>query len=461
MSTLQTHSPIDGAIVAELELHSLSEVDVSVQHAGQAQHAWAELSVDARCTAVGKFVDALLQNSEAIGREITLQMGRPLSQTPGELAGFEERARHMISIAPTALAHHQPTAVNNFDRYIERLPLGTVAVLSPWNYPLLTSVNAIVPALLAGNAVLLKHSGQTPLVAERYAAAALASLPQGVFQILHLDHHNTAALVSHPNVDGVCFTGSVTGGLAVQQALSNKFVPCGLELGGKDPAYVRADADLDFTVGNLVDGAFFNSGQSCCGIERIYVHQDRFDSFVEQFVAISQDYVLGNPLDAATTLGPMVKASAADYVRQQVTDAVAAGAQSLISESHFGASAANTPYLGPQVLIDVNHSMSVMCDESFGPVIGIMRVGSDEEALALMNDSDYGLTASLWTEDVDAARQLGRHIDTGTVFLNRCDYLDPALAWTGVKNTGRGVSLSALGFDQVTRLKSWHLRTHR
>jgi len=296
-------------------------------------------------------------------------------------------------------------------------------------------------------------------VAERYAEAfTAAGLPDGVFNVLHIDHKETALLLADVRVDGVFFTGSVEGGLAVQEAVGNKFVPCGLELGGKDPAYVRADANLETTIPNLVDGSYFNSGQSCCGIERIYVHEALYDDFVEKFVEETKRYKLGSPLEKGTTLGPMVKTGASDYVRQQIREAIEAGAKPLVDESLFPASKEGTPYLAPQVLVDVNHSMSVMREESFGPVVGIMKVSDDAEAVALMNDSDYGLTASIWTRDRDAARVLSAKIETGTVFMNRCDYLDPALAWTGVKNTGRGVSLSPFVYDAVTRLKSIHFR---
>jgi acyl-CoA reductase-like NAD-dependent aldehyde dehydrogenase len=313
--------------------------------------------------------------------------------------------------------------------------------------------------LLAGNAVVLKHSAQTPLCADRFAAAfKKAGLPEGVFQYLELSHADAEKLMADPRVDFVNFTGSVKAGHIVQRAISDKFIVAGLELGGKDPAYVRPDVNLDHAVENLVDGAFFNSGQCCCGIERIYVHADVYDRFVDGFVDLTKGYVLGNPLDAATTLGPMVRTAAADFVRGQLGDAVAAGAKALVDEKHFAASKAGTTYLAPQVLVNVDHKMRVMTEETFGPVVGIMKVSSDAEALQLMNDSDYGLTASLWTQDVDAAEKIGNALETGTVFMNRCDYVDPALPWTGVKDTGRGASLSQLCFESLTRPKGFHLR---
>jgi acyl-CoA reductase-like NAD-dependent aldehyde dehydrogenase len=332
-------------------------------------------------------------------------------------------------------------------------------VLAPWNYPWLTSVNAIVPALLAGNSVLLKMAQQTPLVAERYAEAfAAAGLPSGVFQFLHLSHAATAKVIADARIAFVAFTGSVEGGHAVQRAAAERFIATGLELGGKDPAYVRADAPLAATVENLVDGAFFNSGQSCCGVERIYVQRSLYKPFVDGFVELTKKYRLGNPLEAQTTLGPMVRTEAADAVRTQIREALGKGARALIDAKSFPADKDGTPYLAPQVLIDVDHRMQVMSEESFGPVIGIMAVDSDEQAIALMNDSRYGLTASIWTKDADAAVRIGEQVETGTWFMNRCDYLDPALAWTGVKDSGRGCTLSRLGLEAFTRPKSFHLK---
>jgi acyl-CoA reductase-like NAD-dependent aldehyde dehydrogenase len=391
--------------------------------------------------------------------ELAWQMGRPIRYGAGELRGFEERARYMIAIAPEALASIDPGPKPGFRRLIKREPLGTVLVIAPWNYPYLTAVNSIIPALMAGNSVILKHATQTLLVGERFAEAfRLANLPEGLFQNLVLDHGQTAAIIGSGRVQQVNFTGSVAGGRAMESAASGHFLGLGLELGGKDPAYVRSDADLAHSVENLVDGSFFNSGQSCCGIERIYVHRSVYPEFVERFVALTRQYVLGSPLNEATTLGPVIKQSAAEFVRRQISDAVAMGARALIDPADFPADRPGSAYLAPQVLVDVDHRMSVMRDESFGPVVGIMAVDDDEEAIALMNDSEFGLTASIWTSDLDAAERIGDRIATGTVFMNRCDALDPALAWTGVKNTGRGATLSRVGYETLTRPKSFHLR---
>jgi acyl-CoA reductase-like NAD-dependent aldehyde dehydrogenase len=404
-------------------------------------------------------VDAFVAKRDEIAAEITWQMGRPIRFTPGEVRGFEERARHMIAIAPAALADVEAGPKPGFSRFVRRVPLGVVLVIAPWNYPYLTAVNAVVPALMAGNAVILKHSHQTPLCAERMAeAAAAAGLPDGLLQAVHMSQATTAEAIRRLGIDHVAFTGSVGGGAAVEEAASGRFIGVGLELGGKDPAYVRADGDLAFAVENLVDGAFFNSGQSCCGVERIYVHERLFDDFVERAVELTRAYVLGDPTEPETTLGPMVRGAAADFVRAQVAEAMAQGARALVEESRFERSRPGTPYLAPQILVGVDHGMRIMREETFGPAVGIVKVASDEEAIRLMNDSEYGLTASIWTADQDAAAAIGDELDTGTVFMNRCDYLDPALAWTGVKNSGRGATLSILGYEHLTRPKSFHLR---
>jgi len=316
-----------------------------------------------------------------------------------------------------------------------------------------------VPALLAGNAVILKHAAQTLLVGERFQAAMdKAGLPRHLFTTLTLDHQATHRLIASKSVDHISFTGSVEGGKAMERAAAGTFTTLGLELGGKDPAYVRADADFDYAVENLVDGAFYNSGQSCCGVERIYAHASIYERFVDAFADLTARYRLGDPRDSATTLGPMAAVRFAELVRAHAAEAVAKGARPLIDRNRFSSDRAGTAFLAPQVLVGADHTMRVMTEESFGPIVGIMKVSSDEEALRLMNDSPYGLTASIWTEDAEAAERIGDGVATGTVFMNRCDYIDPELAWTGVKDTGRGAGMGPFGFEAMTRLKSFHLR---
>jgi acyl-CoA reductase-like NAD-dependent aldehyde dehydrogenase len=306
----------------------------------------------------------------------------------------------------------------------------------------------------------LKHAAQTLLVGERFQAAFdKAGLPRGLFRNLVLDHDQAAQIVRSGKVHQVNFTGSVAAGKEIETAAAGTFLGVGLELGGKDPAYVRADANLDYAIENIADGAFFNSGQSCCAIERVYVHQSHFDRVVDGLSEAARRYVLGNPLDPATTLGPMVHGAAADAVRKQVREAIQQGARRTVAANSFPADRPGSPYLAPEVLVDANHDMAIMREESFGPVVGVMPVRSDDEAIELMNDSPYGLSASIWTQDAGAAERIGNELETGTVFMNRCDYLDPALAWTGVKNTGRGITLSMLGYSTLTRVKSFHLRT--
>ena len=457
--TLKTISPVDGRVYVERPLETAGGIDRALESAQRAQVAWAALPLASRCEILTKAVDAFVTKTNDIAAEITWQMGRPIRYTPGEVRGFEERARYMLNAAPEALAAVQLGEKTGFRRQIKRVPLGVIVVVAPWNYPYLTAVNAVIPALIAGNTVILKHSHQTPLCAERFLEAFVsAGVPAGVFQYLHLSHADTARLMGDSRVASVCFTGSVSGGRAVVAATAAGFATAGLELGGKDPAYVRPDANLAHAIETLTDGAFFNSGQSCCGIKRIYVAASRYRAFVDGVVDLTQKYRLGSPLDPETTIGPVVRAAAAAAVRSQVQEAVARGARQLIDEKLFASSSGGTPYLAPQVLVDVDHSMAIMREETFGPAVGIMSVASDEEAVRLMNDSEFGLTAAIFSADAARAETLGDALETGTVFLNRCDYLDPALAWTGVKNSGRGCTLSRVGFEQLTRPKSYHFR---
>jgi acyl-CoA reductase-like NAD-dependent aldehyde dehydrogenase len=457
----RTISPVDGSVLVTRQLAGEREVDDLLDRATGAQLAWRREPLADRVEICRRVVDHVTARAEELGRELTLQMGRPIAHSPLELrGGFQERALHMAAIAEPCLADLDAEPLDGFRRFIRREPLGIVLVVAPWNFPWLTSVNGVVPALLAGNAVVLKSASQTPLVGERMVEAfAAAGLPDGVLQHVHADHDTVARMIGDDRVHFVAFTGSVAGGHAVQRAAADRFVGANLELGGKDPAYVRPDAALDATVEALVDGSFFNAGQSCCAVERIYVHRDLYEPFVARFADLTAQYRLGDPLDTATTLGPMVRASAADEVRAQVDDAVAKGATPLVDRSRFDADRPGTPYLAPQVLVDVDHTMAVMREESFGPVVGIMAVDDDDEAIRLMNDSRYGLSASIWSSDPQAAVDLGARVETGTVYLNRCDHLDPALAWTGVKDSGRGVSLSPLAYEALTRPKSFHLRT--
>ncbi|HEX3865962.1 MAG TPA: aldehyde dehydrogenase family protein [Gemmatimonadaceae bacterium] len=457
---LRTITPIDGSVIVERPLASDAEIEATLARAADAQRRWAHVPVTERAAVCTRAVDWCVAHASELASELTSQMGRPIAHSPFEITrGFEERARYMAGIAPSALADIEVEQTHKFHKFIRRQPLGVVLVLAPWNYPWLTSVNAIVPALLAGNAVVLKMALQTPLVAERYAEAfAAAGVPEGVFQYLHIDHEQVGRMIGDTRVAFVAFTGSVAGGHAVQRAAADRFIATGLELGGKDAAYVRADAAFEHAVENIVDGAFFNAGQSCCSVQRVYVDSGIHERFVDAAVALANTYILGDPRDPTTTIGPMVRSDAAASVRSQVEEAIRSGATSLVDRSRFAADQPGTAYMAPVILTNVSHDMRVMREETFGPVMAVMPVDGDDDAIRRINDSRYGLTSSVWTRDADAALRIGDRVETGTWYMNRCDYLDPALAWTGVKDSGRGCSLSRLGIETFTRPKSFHLR---
>ena len=457
MPVIECISPVDGSVYAARESLNLAAAQGVASRARKAQKAWARRPLEDRIQLVMKGVARLNEMTDEVVPELAWQMGRPV-RYGGEFKGFNERVNYVAGIAGSSLARIVIEHSDQFERGIEREPHGVVFVIAPWNYPYMTAINTVAPALMAGNSVILKHSSQTLLVGERLVRAFdEAGVPEDVFQNVFLDHDVTSALIAARCFDFINFTGSVEGGRSIERAAAGTFTAVGLELGGKDPGYVMEDADLDAAVDTLMDGATYNSGQCCCGIERIYVTEKLYDAFVEKSVAWVSNYKLGNPLDADTTLGPMAHKRFAAAVRSQIRDAVAKGAQTLVDPKRFPADDGGA-FVAPQILVNVDHSMDLMTEETFGPTVGIMKVRSDEEALALMNDSKYGLTASLWTRDTDRATRIGREIETGTVFMNRADYLDPALCWTGVKETGRGGSLSVIGFHNLTRPKSYHFR---
>ena len=453
----KTITPIDNTVYIEREYHS-DKIEQTIDNSIKAQREWANLNVNERVKLLKNFVDDFLSRGDVICEELSRQIGRPISQAPGELKGFKERADYMLSIAENKLANIDVTKDNNFKSYIKRRALGVVFVIAPWNYPYLVAVNSIIPAMAAGNTVILKHSAQTPLCAEQLYQSAKKTLPKDVFNYLHLNHEDGLKVVSDKRINFVSFTGSVKAGYDVQRATHTKFIDMALELGGKDPAYARYDCDLDKTVENLVDGSFFNSGQSCCGIERIYVDEKIYNNFIELFASKTYNYKLGNPLEKETNLGPVVKLSAAEFISNQMNDAINKGAKKLIDENKFDFPNEHKNYMIPQALTNVNHDMGFMTEETFGPCVGIMKVKDESEAIKLMNDSPYGLTASIWTKDLDIAEKIGNQVQTGTFYMNRCDYLDPALSWTGVKETGKGCSLSEIAYEKLTAPKSFHLR---
>ena len=454
-ATLTCYSPVDGSAYASREALAPAAAGERVAAVRRAQPGWAARPLAERVDLVLAGVAALGAMNDDVVVELAHMMGRPV-RYGGEFRGVDERAGHMAAIAAESLADIEVGEDDGFKRYIRRIPHGVVFVVAPWNYPYMTAVNTVVPALVAGNTVVLKHSTQTLLAGERMAGAFHgAGVPEDVFANVFLDHDTALGLIAGREFDFVNFTGSVPAGRAMEKAAAGTFTGVGTELGGKDPGYVMEDADVDAAVETLMDGAMFNSGQCCCGIERIYVHAKVYDEFLGKAVAWAGNLVLGNPLEQETTLGPMAHPRFAETVRAQVADAVGRGARAHIEP--FAGDDGGV-YLSPQVLTEVTHDMEVMREESFGPVVGIMRVGGDDEAVGLMNDSAYGLTASLWTGDIGRAERIGDALETGTVFMNRADYLDPGLCWTGCKDTGRGGGLSVIGYHNLTRPKSFHLR---
>jgi acyl-CoA reductase-like NAD-dependent aldehyde dehydrogenase len=450
-------NPATEAPWREVTFTSAAELDAIVARARAAQREWRRVPVADRVRLVAGIVPAFRAMADQVALDITRQMGKPLQQAKSEIDTMIDRAETMGRLAEAALADEPLPPKEGFARFIRREPLGVVLDIAAWNYPLLIAVNVIVPALLAGNAVLVKHARLTPLCGQHFAdACARAGLPAGLCAAVVLDHAATAALIRSGRIDYVSFTGSVAGGREVYGHVAGRFIDAGLELGGKDPAYVCEDADFEFAVENVVDGAFYNAGQSCCGIERVYVARAQFDRFVEAAVALVRQYRMGDPEDPATTLGPLAHRRGVDVVDQQIAAARAAGARVLTGGTPWRA---RGYFSAPTVLTGVDHTMSVMTEETFGPVVGIMPVRDDAEAIRLMNDSPYGLTASVWTADMERARRVMAELEAGTVYANRCDYLDPMLPWVGVKDSGKGCSLSHLGFAHLTRPKSFHLRT--
>ncbi|GAA5905469.1 hypothetical protein JCM5296_005880 [Sporobolomyces johnsonii] len=467
-TTQTTISPITGSPIVTRPLpSSTAPLDALVARSHAAHLKWRKTPLADRIQLITQGIKALAARADELAPELTEQMGRPIRYAKAEFTTFEDRAMWLINHAEKALRDEivGEDRPEGFKRVIRRAPLGVCLLVAPWNFPYMTQVNALIPALLAGNAVLLKPSPQTPLVAERIQESFLAAgLPADLLQTLHLTPAQMDHLVGHPLVPFVSFTGSVGVGQRVEQvaaeaaAKGGVFKVVGLELGGKDAAYVREGCDPAYAAENLVDGAMFNSGQSCCAVERVYVHESVYDKFVDEAVRVAKEYHLGDPREESTTLGPVISLRSAATIREHIAEAVSRGARALIPESDFPEAKEGTTYVAPQVLVDVDHGMKVMSEETFGPVMGVMKVKSDEEALSMINDSNYGLTCSVWTTDEAAFERLVDDIDVGTVFMNRCDYLDPSLPWTGVKHSGRGVSLSRYGFDAVTRAKSLHIR---
>ena len=425
-----------------------------------AQKEWRHSTLESRLALCDKFCTEMEAQTDQVAKEISTMMGKPFHHAQGEVSGCIERARQMMEFAPKVLADEMLPEKEGFMRKLVREPVGVVAVIAPWNYPLLTSVNCIIPAILSGNSIIIKHSSRTPLVADAFVNVfKKANAPENLVQALHTDHSTLANVLANPAIQYTHFTGSVRGGHEVYQTVAkSRFMDVGLELGGKDPAYVAEDADLDRAVEGAVDGGFFNAGQSCCGVERVYVHRSLYEEFLKKAAVLVAEYKLGDPFDPSTNMGPMAQPSSIPFLHEQVKEAEKMGARIICGGKPTTDANGKGRFFEPTIVADCTHEMSVIKEESFGPIIAVMPVDSDEEALALMNDSPYGLTASIWTSDAKRAEKMAPMLECGTVFMNRCDFLDPMLAWSGHKDTGKGISLSHYGFDPLTRIKSYHFK---
>jgi len=458
MPSLTVDDPFTGDIACTVELADGAVIDRTLDQARAAARSFAHTTIDERIALCERAVAAMEADADAIAADVTRMMGKPLTQARNEIRGMAERARYMMSVAAASLADVVIAPKQGFDRRIRKEPLGVVLDLPAWNYPLLTAVNVVVPAVLAGNAVIVKHSPRSPLSGEHFARAfaAAGALP-GVVQALHCDHPTSERIVGDPRIDHVVFTGSVYGGHRIAAAAAGRFIHVGLELGGNDPAYVAPDCDFEKTVDNVVDGAIYNAGQSCCAVERVYVHRSLYARFVDAAEALVRAYVLGDPKDAATTLGPVAQPDQPGKLTTLVADAKAKGA-SVVAGGAAAEVRGRGRFFQATLVRDAAQSTRLMREEAFGPILPVSPVDSDEEALAKMNDAELGLTASVWTSDPERAERMARRLEFGTVYMNRCDSVDPALPWIGAKSSGRGFSLSALGFDQLTRPTSLHFR---
>lgn len=458
VSELVVDDPFTGEVSFRRPFATRSEVDLVLTRARQGARAAAAMSVDERVALCNRVVDLMEKDVEAIASEITAEMGKPLGQSRGEMGGMAKRARHMASIAKTSLADLVIGGDPTLERRIVRAPKGVVVDFPAWNYPLLTAVNAVIPAVLAGNAVILKHSPRSPSVGDRFAKAFRdAGAPAELVQSLHCDHPTSEWMVADPRVDHVCFTGSVYGGHRIQAAAKDRFIEVGLELGGNDPAYVAADADLAKAVDGIIDGACYNAGQSCCAVERVYVHRSLYNQFIEAAIPFLKAYVLGDPRGDKTSMGPIAQPWHPEEIERQVQDALSKGARLVFGGKRVSV-AGKGRFFEPTLLVDVPDNANIMSKETFGPVVPVAAVDDDEQAVKLMNDDELGLTASVWTSDRDRAARLAERLEAGTVYMNRCDALDPALPWTGWKDSGKGSTLSVLGFEHLTKPKAINFR---
>jgi acyl-CoA reductase-like NAD-dependent aldehyde dehydrogenase len=456
--TLEVVNPATGARLASLAEDDAAAVEAKYRRARAAQPAWAAKPLDLRLAAIARFRALVVGEAEALARTLTAEVGKPIAQSRSELKGVLPRLDFFLAEAADALADETVHAAydGSLEERISREPLGVVANISAWNYPWFVGSNVFVPALIAGNAVLYKPSEFAALTGLAIARLLHESgVPEDVFVPVVGAAEAGGALVAQP-VDGVFFTGSVATGRRISQALAGRMVKVQLELGGKDPVYVCEDVDVARAAASVADGAFYNTGQSCCSVERVYVHRAIFDAFVQAFVGEVKRFRRGDPMDEATYLGPLTRAAQVKVLEAQVADARAKGARVLV-----GGGRSEDPGHGFEatVLVDVDHTMAVMREESFGPVIGLMSAEDDRDAIRLMNDTDYGLTAGVFTQDRERARAILAQVRSGSAYWNCCDRVSPRLPWSGVGDSGVGLTLSRAGIEAFTRPKAWHLRS--
>jgi acyl-CoA reductase-like NAD-dependent aldehyde dehydrogenase len=454
---LKVVNPANASVVATLPSDDAKSVKAKYLRARAAQPGWARTPLKKRLAAIAKFRDLVIAETEKLARVLTSEVGKPIAQARNELKGVIPRLDFFLAETARTLKTESvsPARSGSMEERISHEPLGVIANISAWNYPWFVGSNVFVPALLAGNAVLYKPSEFASLTGNEIARLLHeAGIPGDVFIPIVGAGDTGAALLKQP-VDGVFFTGSVGTGKKIAQAVAGRMIKLQLELGGKDPVYVCEDVDVAKAAAGIADGAFYNTGQSCCSVERIYVNEKVFKPFVDAFVAEVKGYACGDPADDKTYIGPLTRAPQVKVLEAQVRDARKKGAKVLAGGERIKGKG---NWFAPTVLVDVNHSMAVMRDESFGPVIGLMPVKGDAEAVRLMNDTDYGLTAGVYTPDRKRAEKILAQVKSGSVYWNCCDRVSPRLPWSGVGNSGIGLTLSTYGIETFTRPKAWHLR---
>ena len=457
MKSVETINPFSGEVIKSYELEDMELINSKINESRKSFSKWRKLSVVERVALLTEALKYFKIHGDSIAQEITDQVGKPLQQSKNEINGFFERAEYLLSIAESTLKTEILPKKEGLDRRILHEPLGCVLILAAWNYPLMIAVNGVLTALLCGNTVVLKHALATLSIGGHFEKAfgRIAGY-EGLVKNIVTDHDTLAEVISESAIDHVVFTGSVRGGHAVYQSVAKRFINCHLELGGKDAAYVAEDCDAVKAAEGLVDGAMYNAGQSCCGIERVYVHEAVYDNFVKKCIELMAEYKLCDPNSDDCDMGPLINAAAAEVMEAQINEAIALGAKLICGGKRRIISGAT--FFEPTLIKVVNQSSSLMQEENFGPILGLMKVSDDTRAIELINDSEYGLTSAIFTNNDELAESFANEMNTGTVFQNRCDYLDPALPWTGVKNSGKGSGLSKYGFYGLTRRKSINFR---